>query len=54
MSQMIFVNLPVADLAKVASPSWRRLARVNEPKFTDETAAMMRPFRQHQRHASDP
>lgn len=40
MSRMIFVNLPVADL-----PRSRRfleaLGAVNEPKFTDETAACM-------------
>jgi predicted lactoylglutathione lyase len=39
--RMIFVNLPVADL-----PRSRRfleaIGAVNEPKFTDETAAMMR------------
>ena len=41
MSKMIFVNLPVSDL-----PASRRLLEAlgatNEPKFTDETAAMMR------------
>jgi uncharacterized protein len=40
MSKMIFVNLPVSDL-----PASRRfleaLGAVNEPKFTDETAACM-------------
>lgn len=40
MDRMIFVNLPVADL-----PQSRRfleaLGAVNEPKFTDETAACM-------------
>ncbi len=40
MSRMIFVNLPVSDL-----PASRRfleaLGAVNEPKFTDETAACM-------------
>lgn len=41
MPPMIFVNLPVADL-----PRSRRflesIGATNEPKFTDETAAMMR------------
>ena len=41
MSRMIFVNLPVSDL-----PASRRfleaLDAVNEPKFTDDTAACMR------------
>ena len=40
MSKMIFVNLPVSDL-----PGSRRfleaLGAVNEPKFTDDTAACM-------------
>ena len=40
MSRMIFVNLPVSDL-----PASRRfleaLGAVNEPKFTDDTAACM-------------
>jgi predicted lactoylglutathione lyase len=40
MTRMIFVNLPVSDL-----PRSRRfleaLGAVNEPKFTDETAACM-------------
>jgi predicted lactoylglutathione lyase len=40
MTQMIFVNLPVSDLA-----ASRRFAEAigahNEPKFTDETAACM-------------
>ena len=40
MSRMIFVNLPVTDL-----PASRRfleaLGAVNEPKFTDDTAACM-------------
>lgn len=39
--RMIFVNLPVSDL-----PTSRRfleaIGATNEPKFTDETAAMMR------------
>ena len=41
MPPMIFINLPVADL-----PRSRRflesIGAANEPKFTDETAAMMR------------
>ena len=41
MSRMIFVNLPVADLGK-ARAFLEALGAVNEPKFTDETAAMMR------------
>ena len=41
MSQMIFVNLPVADLQK-SRAFVEALGAVNEPKFTDETAACMR------------
>ena len=41
MSRMIFVNLPVADLAK-SRRFLEALGASNEPKFTDETAAMMR------------
>ena len=40
MSRMIFVNLPVQDLAKSRS-FLEALGAVNEPKFTDETAACM-------------
>jgi predicted lactoylglutathione lyase len=40
MSRMIFVNLPVADLSK-ARAFLEALGAVNEPKFTDETAACM-------------
>ena len=40
MSRMIFVNLPVTDLAKSRS-FLEALGAVNEPKFTDETAACM-------------
>lgn len=40
MAQMIFVNLPVADLGK-ARAFMEALGAVNEPKFTDETAACM-------------
>jgi uncharacterized protein len=41
MSRMIFVNLPVADLAK-SRRFLESIGATNEPKFTDETAAMMR------------
>ncbi len=41
MARMIFVNLPVADLAK-SRRFLEALGATNEPKFTDETAAMMR------------
>ena len=37
---MIFVNLPVADLGK-ARAFLEALGAVNEPRFTDETAACM-------------
>ena len=40
MTKMIFVNLPVADLDK-AKAFYAALGFVNEPKFTDETAAAM-------------
>ena len=40
MSKMIFVNLPVADLARSRS-FLEALGAVNEPRFTDETAACM-------------
>ena len=40
MSRMIFVNLPVADLQK-SRTFLEALGAVNEPKFTDETAACM-------------
>ena len=40
MSRMIFVNLPVSDLARSRS-FLEALGAVNEPKFTDETAACM-------------
>ena len=38
---MIFVNLPVADLA-ASRRFLEAIGATNEPKFTDETAAMMR------------
>ena len=41
MSRMIFINLPVADLAK-SRAFLEALGAVNEPKFTDETAACMK------------
>lgn len=40
MTRMIFVNLPVADLDR-AKAFYGALGFVNEPKFTDETAAAM-------------
>ena len=39
--RMIFVNLPVSDLA-ASRRFLESIGAVNEPKFTDETAAMMR------------
>ncbi|HET6535511.1 MAG TPA: VOC family protein [Sphingomicrobium sp.] len=40
MSKMIFVNLPVRDLQR-SRAFVEALGAVNEPKFTDETAACM-------------
>lgn len=40
MTQMIFVNLPVSDLQK-SRAFLESLGAVNEPRFTDETAACM-------------
>jgi len=40
MPKMIFVNLPVADLPR-AMAFYAALGFVNEPRFTDETAAAM-------------
>lgn len=40
MPKMIFVNLPVADLAR-AKAFYEGAGFTNEPKFTDETAACM-------------
>ena len=40
MAQMIFVNLPVSNLGK-SRAFLEALGAVNEPKFTDETAACM-------------
>jgi uncharacterized protein len=40
MSRMIFVNLPVTDLGK-SRAFLEALGAVNEPKFTDHTAACM-------------
>ena len=40
MAKMIFVNLPVADLAR-SRAFLEGLGAVNEPKFTDDTAACM-------------
>ena len=41
MSRMIFVNLPVTDLNR-SRAFLEALGAVNEPRFTDETAACMR------------
>ena len=41
MSRMIFVNLPVADLAR-SRAFLEALGAVNEPRFTDDTAACMK------------
>lgn len=40
MTQMIFVNLPVADL-KRSIAFYEAIGATNNPTFTDETAAMM-------------
>lgn len=40
MSRMIFINLPVADLPK-SKAFYEAIGFVNEPRFTDETAAAM-------------
>src|SRR6476661_8027720 len=40
MSRMIFINLPVTDLPR-SRGFLEALGAVNEPKFTDETAACM-------------
>jgi predicted lactoylglutathione lyase len=40
MAQMIFVNLPVADLPK-AKAFYEAIGAVNEPKFTNDQAACM-------------
>ena len=40
MSKMIFVNLPVRDLAR-AKTFYEALGFTNNPQFTDETAACM-------------
>ena len=40
MTKMIFVNLPVRDLAQ-SRAFLEALGAVNEPRFTDETAACM-------------
>lgn len=40
MPRMIFVNLPVADLPR-AKAFYTALGFVNEPRFTDDTAAAM-------------
>lgn len=40
MTRMLFVNLPVTDLPR-AMAFYAALGFVNEPRFTDETAACM-------------
>lgn len=40
MARMIFVNLPVADLER-AKAFYSAVGFVNEPRFTDDTAACM-------------
>ena len=40
MPQMIFVNLPVTDLAR-SQAFYEAVGAVNNPAFTDETAACM-------------
>jgi len=40
MARMIFVNLPVADLS-AATAFYEAIGAVNNPQFTDETAACM-------------
>ena len=40
MPRMIFVNLPVADLAK-SKAFYEAIGAVNQPRFTDETGACM-------------
>ena len=40
MSKMIFVNLPVADLAK-SMAFYEAIGFTNNPQFTDDTAACM-------------
>ena len=40
MSQMIFINLPVTDLAR-SKAFYKAIGATNNPQFTDETAAMM-------------
>jgi predicted lactoylglutathione lyase len=40
MSKMIFVNLPVTDL-KASMTFYKSLGFVNNPQFTDDTAACM-------------
>jgi hypothetical protein len=41
MSRMIFVNLPVTDLER-SKRFYEAVGAVNEPKFSNEAAAMMR------------
>jgi predicted lactoylglutathione lyase len=41
MTRMIFINMPVSDLAK-SKAFYEALGFDNEPRFTDDTAAAMR------------
>jgi Predicted lactoylglutathione lyase len=41
MERMIFINLPVTDLAR-SKRFYEAIGAVNDPQFTDESAAMMR------------
>lgn len=41
MNQMIFINLPVRDLAK-SKAFYAAIGAVNEPKFSNDSAAMMK------------
>ena len=41
MSRMIFINLPVTDLER-SKAFYTALGAVNEPKFSNESAAMMK------------
>ncbi len=52
MSRMIFVNLPVTDLER-SKAFYEAIGSRNEPKFTNEAAAMMVAFGHHLRHAPD-
>ena len=53
MSKLIFVNLPVADLP-AAKAFYEAIGAVNNPTFTDETAACMVFSGRDPRDAADP